>query len=936
MKRFIALLLAFVLMFSGFAGFGTKEAKAAGLEHVEAYHVNPRYADVFDKTIESIVPTHVVLSMNEADYSSDINVVGKKIQEAMIKRESTVTVYYKTDILLDDTYLNPMMEAAFVDLSNPKGGDYLAWHYGGSSARGSGFIDSEGNYCYTITISILYYTTAEQEAELEVEADKVLKEIGVSSSLSDYENLKKIYDYMCENIVYDYDNLYDDSYKLKYTAYAALVNKTSVCQGYANLFYYLARKSGLDARIVTGIGNGGPHGWNIAEIDGWYYNLDATWDAGRNRYSYFLVGSNNFTDHAVDEEMYDDNYWKLHPLSKVNYEVANPQTPPSKVYDLSKAKLMTIDGKEYVLRNLVYDEFAKVQQGFVVCDENGDVIDSSNYNISYTNNVNPGTAKLTIAAKGSNCVGSLSKSFEILRASVDSLTVRLSETYYTYDGTAKFPQVIVKTATGRNLVKDRDYYVEYLSNGKTIGSHVVHVEVNCEYQGSKDLAYEIWAKEGWVKDSVGWRYQLKDGSYLENTWKEVDGKKYYFESDSYMVTGWKMLNGKWYYLNPTSGAMVTGMQTIGNDIYYLDENGVMQTGWVTVGGSQYYFTSSGALTKVEKIEVAKMPNKTKYLLGEDISLVGMVIKVTYKDKTTKEITTGFKIIRTENGSGNEMRRIVIEYEGNSTSLEVKIHQGIDGWKYNDSHHWHECTGCGDVIDKSAHEYTNGTDAECNVCFAKREIKDRWVKDKVGYWYQRADGTYPRNGWAKIGDDWYYFNASGYRVTGWINDGGVWYYLMEKGNRPETEGMENPDEGKMVHGAWFADKDGKTYYFQESGAMTTGWMCYRGEWYYFNNSGAVQKGWQLIGGTWYYFNEIGTMMTGWQSLGGTWYYFNGGGAMVVGWQSIGGAWYYFQASGAMVANRWIGNYFLQADGSMAVNKRIGIYYVGADGAWIPGR
>ena len=39
--------------------------------------------------------------------------------------------------------------------------------------------------------------------------------------MSDYEKLCAFYDYVCENVTYDYDNLENAEYKLKYSAYTA-------------------------------------------------------------------------------------------------------------------------------------------------------------------------------------------------------------------------------------------------------------------------------------------------------------------------------------------------------------------------------------------------------------------------------------------------------------------------------------------------------------------------------------------------------------------------------------------------------------------------------------------------------------------------------------------------------------------------------------------
>lgn len=128
--------------------------------------------------------------------------------------------------------------------------------------------------------------------------------------MTDYEKVQVIYDYICSNITYDYANLNDSTYLLKHTAYAALINKTAVCQGYAQLFYWMALHSGIDARIVPSDVKGREHGWNIVKIGNAYYYVDATWDSENKGYgySYFLKGSEDFSGHdctAVTHEIID-------------------------------------------------------------------------------------------------------------------------------------------------------------------------------------------------------------------------------------------------------------------------------------------------------------------------------------------------------------------------------------------------------------------------------------------------------------------------------------------------------------------------------------------------------------------------------------------------------------------------------------------------------
>ena len=85
-----------------------------------------------------------------------------------------------------------------------------------------------------------------------------------------------------------------------------------------------------------------------------------------------------------------------------------------------------------------------------------------------------------------------------------------------------------------------------------------------------------------------------------------------------------------------------------------------------------------------------------------------------------------------------------------------------------------------------------------------------MQDGTGWWYKKADGSYPKNNWGNEDYNgktyWYYFLDSGYMATGWIELNGNKYYLF-----PNSDGWK----GRMVTGwQWI---DGYCYYFEEGGA-----------------------------------------------------------------------------------------------------------------------
>jgi len=195
------------------------------------------------------------------------------------------------------------------------------------------------NNC-TLVYGFEYRISKEQHEEFMKKEKEVLKSLKLDG-LSEFEKIQKIYDYITANVTYDHNMTKGD---LTYTAYSALINKTSVCAGYANLFYKMATDAGLDARYITS----NTHAWNIVRVGDKWYNLDATWDAGKNpnAYYYFLISDDGFldSDHSRSDEYKTDAYNKKYPTSKSNY-LATPY----------KSRSLAVAGMRKNLENGVVD-----------------------------------------------------------------------------------------------------------------------------------------------------------------------------------------------------------------------------------------------------------------------------------------------------------------------------------------------------------------------------------------------------------------------------------------------------------------------------------------------------------------------------------------------------------------------------------------------------
>lgn len=149
---------------------------------------------------------------------------------------------------------------------------YTKYSILGYKARGS-YTGSSAE----IEMEVNYVSTAEQEQMVETRTDEVIKKI-IKPGMSEAEKVGVINNYIVDLVEYDY--------KLeKRSAYTALFDKLSVCQGYSLLSDKLFTKAKVESLIVEGTLKGGGHVWNKVKIDGVWYNFDVTNnDTNNNKY----------------------------------------------------------------------------------------------------------------------------------------------------------------------------------------------------------------------------------------------------------------------------------------------------------------------------------------------------------------------------------------------------------------------------------------------------------------------------------------------------------------------------------------------------------------------------------------------------------------------------------------------------------------------------
>lgn len=149
----------------------------------------------------------------------------------------------------------------------------------------------------TIKFNVNYMETKEQADYVTYRIDEILGEI-ITGDMDAYQKEKAIHDYIVLNV--DFDITLSEN-----TAYAALANGNTVCQGYALLAYKMLNRAGIETRIIEGTAEA-PHLWNLVQLDGRWYHLDCTWDDpvpsrdGFISYKYFNL---------TDEQIRTDHSW---------------------------------------------------------------------------------------------------------------------------------------------------------------------------------------------------------------------------------------------------------------------------------------------------------------------------------------------------------------------------------------------------------------------------------------------------------------------------------------------------------------------------------------------------------------------------------------------------------------------------------------------------
>ena len=280
--------------------------------------VNPVYSGMFSaedlrKDPGAKTSQYDTSARDDAEAYDTIEGAGASMREQLRLRANPVVVSYIYPDEYESSMLTEIQNQALAHTGVPDEGDYIRFHLKGRS--GGSAKNNRTTKTVTFTMTMVYMTDAVQESQMDSAAAEAVSRIAPEGK-SDYEKIRAVHDFVLSNVAYDYSHSSDSEYLLQYSAYAALIQGTAVCQGYASLTYRLMLMAGIDCRVITGVAGNDMHAWNIVRLNDKYYFLDTTWDDSYQSYAYFLKCS--FSDHTI-EDSFLHGFFDLYPLAEADY-----------------------------------------------------------------------------------------------------------------------------------------------------------------------------------------------------------------------------------------------------------------------------------------------------------------------------------------------------------------------------------------------------------------------------------------------------------------------------------------------------------------------------------------------------------------------------------------------------------------------------------------
>lgn len=362
-KQKIACLLAGIMVITGFFPWNSSVSVHAEESLIKSSAEGFEYRlKVYESGIKEYICTSDTTQVydNYQDAVKGLADISRKILTERKAEPFTVKipVEIKADQKVDgiEKGSNPFNDAVhketYKETGNPNEGQGLAQFL---DARGNLLNDKLDKITYDETTKsykgvFYYHMLSHQYAERYSKTITKLKEVIDSLNLdekSDYEKCKTIREWIGKNVKYDREYAKDPANCSRRNAHdmtGAILDGYAVCDGYANLFHYMANATGLLTLFEEGyqIGSGLQHAWNLVKIDGTFYYTDCTsiaLDKDGNATGEFLLGQDTMFNLTVTPKNNDientysniskDDWSKEHSVCKGNHNLVKTGEGPA-------------------------------------------------------------------------------------------------------------------------------------------------------------------------------------------------------------------------------------------------------------------------------------------------------------------------------------------------------------------------------------------------------------------------------------------------------------------------------------------------------------------------------------------------------------------------------------------------------------------------------
>ena len=171
----------------------------------------------------------------------------------------------------------------------------------------------------------------------------------------------------------------------------------------------------------------------------------------------------------------------------------------------------------------------RIRPSVNIYDGNKKLTKDKDYTVSYSNNLNPGTAKITIKGKG-NYTGTITEYFTIVKRSIEDLDIEVDTSIHTYTEEYRKPKVTIYTPYNENKkLGNKSFSVKYENNFYP-GKATITIQGKGNYTGTVVKNFYIAPEKTRIK-SVLYNYSETRATISWKRLEYADGYRIYMAEE---------------------------------------------------------------------------------------------------------------------------------------------------------------------------------------------------------------------------------------------------------------------------------------------------------------------------------------------------------------------------------------------------------------------